>query len=144
MAIRAMTKGTLRFFFDFGAGGCLWAGDESTRSTLGDGPLDATYYNPEGDVSEPPRISLPRNVHSIIDRLDQEYLGYLNPFYPADPSLWTQDRCDRFNRDLDQLLTLLRVELGNKFVIVDQQQRHAEDPALCEFLAANPDQKPIR
>ncbi|MBO9196111.1 hypothetical protein J5277_18575 [Rhizobium sp. 16-449-1b] len=144
MAIRAMTKGTLRFFFDFGAGGCLWAGDEATRSTLGDGPLDATYYNPEGDVSEPPRIFLPRNVHSIISRLDQEYLGYLNPLYPTDPSLWTQGRCDRFNRDLDQLLTLLRVELGNKFVIVDQQQRHAENPALGEFLAANPDQKPIR
>lgn len=90
MTIPAMTKGTLRFFFDFGAGGCLWAGDEATRSKLGVGPLDAAVYDLQGHVVVPPRISLPSNVHSLISRLDQEYLSYLNPLYPPDPSLWTQ------------------------------------------------------
>ena len=143
MTIPTMTKGTLRFFFDFGAGGCLWAGDDATRSKLGVGPLDATVYDLQGDVALPPRLLLPSNVHSLINRLDQEYLSYLNPLYPPDPSLWTQARCDRFNSDVDQLLLLLQVELGTNFVIIDQQKRHAEDPALGEFLVANPDQKPM-
>ncbi|MBA5802798.1 hypothetical protein [Rhizobium changzhiense] len=143
MTIPAMTKDKLRFFFDFGAGGCLWAGDEATQSQLGVGPLDAAVYDLQGHVVVPPRISLPSNVHSLISHLDQEYLGYLNPLYPPDPSLWTQAKCDRFNNDVDQLLVLLQDELGTKFVIVDQQKRHVEDPALGEFLAANPNQKPM-
>ncbi|WP_210262450.1 hypothetical protein, partial [Rhizobium indigoferae] len=140
---RLVAYGTLRFFFDFGAGGCLWAGDDATRSKLGVGPLDATVYDLQGDVALPPRLLLPSNVHSLINRLDQEYLSYLNPLYPPDPSLWTQARCDRFNSDVDQLLLLLQVELGANFVIIDQQKRHAEDPALGEFLVANPNQKPM-
>jgi hypothetical protein len=143
MNIPAMTKGSLRFYFDFGSGGCLWAGDEATRSKFGVGPLDATVYDLQGNVVEPPRISLPSKVHSLISRLDQEYAGYLNPLYQLDPSLWTQAKCDRFNDDVDQLMVLLQVELETEFVIVDQQKRHAEDPALGEFLVANPNQKPI-
>lgn len=143
MIIPAMTKGSLRFFFDCGAGGCLWAGDEATRSTLGSGPLDAAVYDLQGRVTEPPRISLSRDAHTLISRLDQEYTSYLNPFYQPDPSLWTQAKCDRFNDDVDQLLALLRAELGAEFVIADEQNRHTEDPSLAEFLVANPNQKPL-
>ena len=49
-----MAKFTLRFFFEYGAGGCLWGGDDYTRDQLGDGPLGATYFDLEGNVSVKP------------------------------------------------------------------------------------------
>ncbi|MGO7040059.1 hypothetical protein ACCS60_17090 [Rhizobium acaciae] len=143
MIIPAMTKGSLRFFFDCGAGGCLWAGDEATRSALGFGPLDAAVYDLQGRVTEPPRISLSPTLKSLIHRLDQEYAGYLNPFYQPDPSLWTQAKCERFNDDVEQLLALLRAELGAEFLIADEQKRLTENPFLAEFLVAHPNQKPM-
>ena len=142
--IPAMTKGSLRFFFDYGARGCLWAGDEATRSKLGVGPLDATVYDLQGHIAVPPRISLFRKVHSLISRLEQEYASYLNPFYPPGRSLWTQAKCERFNDNVDQLLVSLRGELGAEFVMADEQKRHTEVSTLGEFLAANPNQKPMR
>lgn len=138
-----MTKWVLRFLLDFGAGGCLWPGDEAAAAKLGNGPLDAAVYNLQGHAVAPPRIPLPSKVYALISRLDQEYSCYLNPSYPPDPSLWTQARCDRFNNDVDHLLVMLQAELRTDFVIVDQQKRHAEDPALGKFLAENPDQKAI-
>lgn len=138
-----MALSKLRFFFDPGAGGCLWAGDEVTESRFGYGPLDAAVFDVHGHIKEPPRIPLPTHVQSLIQRLDEEYYSSLNPIYPPDPSLWTQARCDRFNTQIDRLLNVLRTELETKFVIVDQQNRLAEDPTLDNFLAANPDQKSV-
>lgn len=60
------------------------------------------------------------------------------------PNHWTQAKCERFNDNVDQLLVSLRGELGTEFVMADEQKRHTEDPTLGEFLAANPNQKPMR
>ncbi|MBB4169871.1 hypothetical protein [Rhizobium sp. BK538] len=128
-----MTKGSLRFFFDYGARGCLWADR-----------LMPPFMTFKGTLQCLPEISLFRKVHSFISRLDQEHASYLNPFYPPGPSLWTQAKCERFNDNVDQLLVSLRGELGAEFVMADEQKRHTEVPTLGEFLAANPNQKPMR
>ena len=119
-----MTKGILRFFFDYGAGGCLWAGDNETREEMGPGPVDEKLF-------------FSSSARDLRDQLDFEHSGYLNPLYPPDPSLWTQALCDRFNAGVDTLLELLRRELGASYDIVDEQRRYCEDPRLGEYLENN-------
>ncbi|MDP9835812.1 hypothetical protein J2T09_000554 [Neorhizobium huautlense] len=138
-----MHKRTLRFFFDPGAGGCLWACEESIRLGARSGPLDAATFDLDGQISQPAMISLSEETQSLLRRLDEEYASHLNPTYPADPSLWTQARCDRFNDELDQLLLLIRRELDYAFRIDDRQERLNEAPSLPDFLAADPQQKPV-
>lgn len=133
-----MTKGVLRFFFGYGAGGCLWAGNDETRIKLGDGPVDAADYAPTGQVSRKPKLILSVSIHQLRDQIDFQHSGYLNPLYPPDPSLWTQGLCDRFNASVEALLALLHQELGEDYDIIDQQRRYVEDPELSEYLAENP------
>ncbi len=134
-----MAKGLLRFFLDYGAGGCLWAGDPATLSRLGVGPIDASRFDLDGCHCEPARVALSDSVLKLREKLDFEHSGYLNPLHPLDPSLWAQSLCDRFNADVDRLITLLNGELGKDFNILDEQVRYEEDVRLNEYLAANPE-----
>jgi hypothetical protein len=134
-----MTKLLLRFFFDYGAGGCLWAGDDATREQLGYGPVDATHFDLRGQISRAPSVSLSDAAHTKIEALDFQHSGYLNPKHPIEPCLWTQALCERFNSGVDQLLLFLQEELGSQYEILDQQIRYNEDPALAEYLTANPE-----
>ncbi|MEH3092497.1 MAG: hypothetical protein PGN20_10745 [Agrobacterium cavarae] len=140
---KSMSKGVLRFFFDYGAGGCLWAGDEATLARLDVGPVDAFTFDLEGRVSVRPPLELSEVAQTLRDRLDFQHSRYLNPIYPPDPSLWSQALCDRFNDDVDRLLAILRVELGNQYEIRDEQIRYVEDPELGEYLTQNPTLSPI-
>lgn len=133
-----MTKGALRFFFDYGAGGCLWAGDAETRASLGVGPLDAGPFGLDGLALSPSRLRLSETARRLRDQLDFQHSCYLNPLYPPDPSLWSQPLCDQFNADVDRLLALLRQELEKDYNILDEQPRYAEDPRLGDYLASNP------
>lgn len=132
-----MTKGVLRFFFEYGAGGCLWAGVSATLDRLDVGPVDAERRSLDGRI-EPARLVLSDFTRNLRDQLDFEHSGYLNPLYPPDPSLWSQDLCDRFNANVDKLLCLLRQELDEDYDILDKQQRYAEDDQLEEYLASSP------
>ncbi|WCR18686.1 hypothetical protein [Paracoccus alcaliphilus] len=134
-----MTKGALRFFFDYGAGGCLWAGDAETCASLGVGPLDAGSFGLHGFALSSSKLRLSETVHRLRDQLDFQHSCYLNPLYPPDPSLWSQALCDQFNADVDRLLVLLRQELGGDYNILDEQPRYAEDARLGDYLANNPD-----
>ncbi|NIZ01597.1 hypothetical protein [Thalassospira lucentensis] len=133
-----MTKGILRFFFDYGAGGCLWAGNEETLSKLGSGPVDAEFVDVDGRIKYEASLILPEQTRQLIQQLDFEHSGYLNPLYPPDPSLWTQACCDRFNQRVDVLLRRLQHLLSDDYDIVDEQVRYIEDPELRVYLADNP------
>ncbi len=132
-----MAKGVLRFFFDYGAGGCLWAGNAASRDRLDVGPVDAASFDLDGRVRKPARVELSETAQTLRDQLDFEHSGYLNPMYPLDPSLWSQTLCDRFNANVDRLLTLLREEIGRDYDILDEQIRYMEDPQLDEYLMVN-------
>lgn len=133
-----MSKGALRFFFDYGAGGCLWAGDDATREKLGVGPIDTDRHDLKERLIRPAPVAVSAAARILRDRLDAEHVSYLNPVYPPDPSLWTQARCDRFNAGVEDLLSSLRAELAMDYGIVDEQERYREDPALAAYLTANP------
>lgn len=120
-----MTKTVLRFFFDYGAGGCLWAGDAKALAELGPGPVDIG-------------LALSKPAQDLRDQLDFMHSGYLNPLYPPDPSLWTQALCDRFNSRVETLLALLHHELGPEYDIQDRQPRYSQDPCLAAYLADHP------
>ncbi len=134
-----MSKFVLRYFFEYGAGGCLWAANEETYEKLGSGPVDSVCYDQEGSITLEPRVALSDVARSLRDKLDFEHSGYLNPVYPPDPSLWTQNMCERFNLGVDQLLELLKQELGSEYEIRDEQPRLAEDPELGEYLESHPE-----
>lgn len=133
------SKGVLRFFFDYCAGGCLWSGNTETTDKLGYGPVDAACYTIDGEVSVEPSLRFSEAAIELRDKLDFEYSTYLNPKYPPDPSLWSQVLCDRFNNDVDALIKLIREELGDDYEILDQQKRFSEDPGLEAYLAENLD-----
>jgi hypothetical protein len=114
----------LRFFFDWG-GGCLWAGDDTTRAAFGCGPLD-------GEGSELP---LSPQTQSRCRELGAWHDTSLNSAYPPDPGPWRQPECDRFNEAVKQLLATVRAELGEQFEVINQQREAVEDPDLDAYLA---------
>lgn len=132
-----MAKSVLRFFFDYGAGGCLWAGNPATRDRLGVGPVDAASFDLDGQVRKPARVELSETAQILRDQLDFEHSSYLNPIYPLDPSLWSQTLCDRFNANFGRLLARLREEIGRDYDMLDEQIRYMEDPQLDEYLMVN-------
>src|SRR4030095_16437764 len=108
----------LRFFFDYGAGGCLWADNALAQEVFGFGPIDKVIAEKTGKIST--------DILKLIDELDNYHSTYYNSDYPSDPSLWRQKECDDFNRQLDTLLSSLRQQLQNDFEILDKQEKYTE------------------
>jgi len=57
-------------------------------------------------------LSLPNKAHAIIEDLDFQHSGNLNPKYQPEPSLWKQSLSDRFNEGGEHLLSLLKNNLA--------------------------------
>ncbi len=116
----------LRFFFDYGAGGCLWADNELAKQDFGFGPIDKTIAQKTGKIVA--------ETLSQIEILDRRHADYLNKDYQLDPSLWRQNECDDFNQSVDKLISLLKMQLKDEFEIIDKQDRYSEDPELDKYL----------
>ena len=112
-------KYRVRFFFDYGAGGCLWADNDRTRQDFGIGPLDRAIAERTNRI--------PTETLKLIEELDERHADYYNKDYPPDPSLWSQSECDRFNEQVDILLTALQSQLALEYEIIDLQPRYAEE-----------------
>lgn len=119
-------KYKLRFFFDYGAGGCLWAGNDVTRDDFGSGPVDETIAKHTGKIST--------ETLKEIEELDKLHEDFYNKDYPLDPSLWRQSKCDEFNHRVDKLINDLKQQLSPDFDIEDEQTRYSEDEDLDEYL----------
>ncbi|UXN09353.1 hypothetical protein N5852_13255 [Bartonella sp. HY328] len=129
----------LHFFFDFGAGGCLWNGDKTSYELFDGGTLERAEFDLDGNMRELPFISLSKATLLLIDELDTINYYYLNQKYQPDPSPWRQSLCDEFNSKVDELLLMIIDQIGDKFEIVDTQIRYQEDPHLDAYLGQNPD-----
>ena len=121
-----LKKYKLRFFFDYGAGGCLWSDNDLAYQDFGFGPIDKTIAEKTGKISE---FTLMQ-----IKELDELHSNYLNKDYPPDPSLWRQIDCDSFNEGADKLLQSLRHQLKPNFYIENRQIRYSEDEDLDRYL----------
>jgi hypothetical protein len=119
-------KYRLRFFFDYGAGGCLWADNDLAKQDFGIGPIDKIIADKTGKLS-------PETL-KLIEELDDRHADYYNKDYPLDPSLWRQSECDDFNQQVDTLVNSLKGQLSPDFEIIDKQIRYSEDKDLEEYL----------
>lgn len=119
-------KYRIRFFFDYGAGGCLWADNELAKQDFGIGPIDKAIADKTGKLSD--------EILKLIEELDDRHADYYNKDYPPDPSLWRQSECDDFNQQVDTLLNSLKRQLSPDFEIIDKQTRYSEDEDLEEYL----------
>lgn len=119
-------KYKLRFFFDYGAGGCLWADNDLARQDFGSGPIDEIIAEKTGKLSA--------DTLKLIEELDDRHADYCNKDYPPGPSLWRQSECDDFNHQVDTLLNSLKQQLLADFEIIDKQTRYSEDKDLQEYL----------
>jgi hypothetical protein len=97
----------LRYFFDPGAGVCLWAGNDNARERFGY-PVD------------PGGLPLCENTQRQIFYVIAWYDTSIDWSDPAGPSPWDLDERQRFNAAAQRLLGLLRTELGNEFDLVDE------------------------
>lgn len=112
----------VRFFFDAGSGGLLWADSDPARRRWGQ-PVDLL------------RLPISPALRDELMRLVGQYDSSLNWDYPPDPGPWRQAECERFNRAVRGALVSLRKELGPQWEIADEFEALREDPDLDRYLA---------
>ncbi len=102
-----MARYRLRFFFDPGAGICFWAANDAACECF-DYPIDAR------------NLPLAENTWRRIYFLTSWYDTSIDWNYPPNPSPWDNDERERFNREAQKLLVVVREELGSDFEVVDE------------------------
>jgi len=104
-----MAKYRLRYFFDPGAGICLWADNEDAKRRF-------------GYAVEPRELSLPENTWRRAMHLCSWYDTSLDWSYPPGPSPWGAEELRRFNNEAQIFLAELREQLGPDFDLVDESE----------------------
>jgi hypothetical protein len=102
-----VAKYKLRYFFDAGAGICLWAPNDAAREKFG--------YPVEFKV-----LGLPENTVRRGYYITAWYDTSIDWSYPPDPSPWDALEGVRFKASAQEFLELLRRELGPEFEIIDE------------------------
>jgi hypothetical protein len=102
-----MSKYRLRYFFDPGAGVCLWAANDAALERF-DCPVDARD------------LPLPENTWRKVWYVCAWFDTGIDWDYPPNPSPWKREERERFNAEAQKLLTLVREQLGPAFEVVDE------------------------
>jgi hypothetical protein len=104
-----MPKYRLRYFFDPGAGICLWTANEDAERRFGYA-VDAS------------KLPLLENTWRRVLHLCHWYDTSIDWNHPPDPSPWDAIECKRFNDEAQKLLAELRGQLGPDFELVDESE----------------------
>lgn len=112
----------LRFFFDYGCGGCLWCDNEAAYKKYDVGTLDAEVYDPNGKVSQEARIKLPYRTKQKVLTLDKLYSESLNWEDPSGDSMWDKSQWDNFYKQTRELHIEISNILGDDFEIIYKQE----------------------
>ena len=97
----------LRYFFDPGAGICLWAADDEARAQFGY-PVELEQLN------------LSQDTIAFGNRLIASFDGSINWSDPAGPSPWSEEHRSRFMRESVTFYERLVSELGSRFTVVNE------------------------
>ena len=97
----------LRYAFDTGAGVCLWAANDAARERF-------------GYAVETPELKLPPVAERRVEALLRWHRTGIDWSDPAGPSPWSDEERQRFNREAQLVLRLLREQLGPKYFITDE------------------------
>jgi len=112
----------LRFFFDYGSGGCLWCDNEAAYEKYDVGTLDAESYDGNGNICQEARIKLPDSTKKRVVALDKLYSESLNWEDPAGDSLWNKSQWNAFYLQARELHKEISTILGNDFEIIYKQE----------------------
>lgn len=108
----------LRFFFDYGCGGCLWCDNDAAYEKFGVGTLDSETYDLDGKLSQEARIKLPDVIRQKVLALDELHSESLNREDPAGNSMWDETKWDNFHAQARELHKEIAKLLGEDFEIV--------------------------
>lgn len=111
----------LRFFFDYGCGGCLWSDNEAAYKKYDVGTLDAEIYDLNGNISQEAKIKLPDSTKYKIIELDKLYSESLNWEDPVGNSMWNKSQWDNFHSQSRELHREISNILGTDFEIMYKQ-----------------------
>lgn len=111
-------KFKLRFFFDPGAGGCLWSENDKAYKKFGYGPLECASIE-NGELIEAP-ITLPCNLGEMSEILDQMFYESLDQTYPPNPRVWSPEKRESFIKNSEGLFKEIVEFLGDDFEIENQ------------------------
>jgi len=100
-------KYRLRYFFDWGAGVCLWSDNEASRERF-DYPVDVEEL--------PLPTTIRRRAFFVIAWHDT----FMDWEHAPDSSHWWPKEQEPFNAAAQELLQLLREHLGPEFDVVDE------------------------
>ena len=112
----------LRFFFDYGCGGCLWSGNNAAFEKFDVGTLDATIYDLNGNITEEAKIKLPELTRQKVLELDNLYYTSLNWEDPTGDSMWDKSQWENFHIRTRELHKEISNILGNDFEIIYKQE----------------------
>lgn len=109
-------KYEFKFFFDFGAGGCLWPSNQLALETF-DRPADAVIKDLQGKVIYNPLEQLPLSKETLshIQKLDAQYFNYLNQDNPSETIIFDKEL---FLVQAKDLFNQIKKELEKDFEII--------------------------
>lgn len=112
----------LRFFFDYGSGGCLWCDNDAAYEKYDAGTLDAEMYDSMGKISEEAQIKLPHSIRQKVLELDKLYSESLDWNDPGGPSMWNKEGWDDFHKMTRALHREIEEYLGDDFEVIYKQE----------------------
>lgn len=116
-------KYKFRFFFDYGSGGCLWAGNVETASKF-ENPADATIYDLKGNILYNPSnfLTLSKETFLLIEELNFFYKEIIKEEFTQESSSSIKKQSIEFNNKVKVLFNKIKKELGNDFEIINEQK----------------------
>lgn len=97
-----------RFFFDAGAGTCLWSGNDATRSRF-------------GYAVNARELEIPAELARRVAALTVDYDASINWDYPPAAGPWNAERRAVFENEAGQTIALLRDALGSDYELIDER-----------------------
>ncbi|BBE50469.1 hypothetical protein OYT1_ch0906 [Ferriphaselus amnicola] len=104
---RPLPRYVFRYFFDPGSGICLWSDNDTAREKF-DYPVELSDLGLSDDL-----------LRQAVDLLAW-YDTSIDWSYPSNPSPWPESEVIRFRDASQNLLSVLRLELGPEFEIRDE------------------------
>lgn len=112
----------MRFFFEYGGGGCLWCDNDAAFERYGFGSVDADIYGLDGKISRKASLEFVNPIRQKIDDFNILYDKSLNWNDPGGDSLWDDEEWKTFYAQTRALCKEISVFLGDEFDIIYLQE----------------------
>ena len=109
----------LSFFFDYLSQSCLWCDNDASCEKFDVGPIDATFFDKNGNITREPKIKLPTILREKVNYLSNLFDSSLNWDDPREPEpTWTNEKQNEFNIKSKELHSEISNFLGDDYEII--------------------------